>query len=293
MPERSSRIRAQLIVLSAYVLATFAAGVMLHFIPSLHPITRVAIADTVATAVVFAFSRAFENSSVYDPYWSVAPMVIAAYLVFGLNGEAGISVRKWLALLVVFVWGARLTFNWIRGWKGFHQEDWRYLQFKPKWGAFYWPLSFLGIHFFPTVCTFLGCLPLFVITISERPVGWLDLLGAGIALAGTLIEGTGDEQLRAFREDPANKGGICDVGLWHYSRHPNYFGECTFWLGLWVMGYAAAPEAAAWTAIGVVVIVALFVFYSIPAAEKRSLERRADYAEHQKHVSAFVPWFRK
>jgi steroid 5-alpha reductase family enzyme len=125
---------------------------------------------------------------------------------------------------------------------------------------------------------------------SDRPIGLLDLAGVGISLAGAIIEGVADEQLRSHRH--AAKGAICDVGLWRYSRHPNYFGECLFWLGLFVLGLAAEPGDAWYAVSGVVVIVGLFLFYSIPAAERRSLARRAAYGEHQKRVSAFIPWFR-
>jgi len=272
-----------------------AAAITVRAMPNAQPIVRVAIADVVATVVVFAFSRAFDNSSFYDAYWTIAPMVIAPYLAFGPHATEGISVRKWLAIAVVFAWGLRLTWNWVLGWKGLAHEDWRYLHFRPKWGGVYWPLSFLAFHLFPTVCTFLGCLPLFVIMSSSAPLRVLDLIGITIAAGGALIEAVADAQLRAYRaacESTGTSGGICEVGLWRYSRHPNYFGECSFWFGLWILGVASAPSAAAWTASGVVLIVALFVFGTIPMMERRSLERRSEFAEHRRKVSMFVPWFR-
>ena len=276
-------------------MAVAAAWASVRVLPDAPPIMHVAIADVIATVVIFAFSRAFDNSSFYDAYWTIAPMVIAPYLAFGPYATEGISVRKWLALAVVLVWGGRLTWNWVRGWQGLAHEDWRYVHFRPKWGRRYWAGSFLAFHFMPTVCTFLGCLPLFVIMSSPRPLRLLDLAGVGVALGGAIVEAVADAQLRNFRADcttQGRSGGICEAGLWRYSRHPNYFGECTFWVGLWLLGAAAAPADAVWTSAGAVVIIALFVFGTIPMMERRSIERRPAFADHQRKVSMLVPWFR-
>ena len=107
-----------------------------------------------------------------------------------------------------------------------------------------------------------------------------------------VIEAIADEQLRDFRLR-SERGAICDVGLWRHSRHPNYFGECTFWLGLCLMGLAAEPSQALTSVIGVVVVLALFLGYSIPAAERRAIERRPEFVQHQARVSALVPWPRR
>src|SRR5262249_8802343 len=85
------------------------------------------VADGAATVVVFAFSVAADNSSVYDPYWSVAPMVIAPWLV--ARAAPGVPlVRQIVVVALVMAWGARLTWNWARGWQGLAHEDWRYVE---------------------------------------------------------------------------------------------------------------------------------------------------------------------
>lgn len=295
---KKASLGAHALVWSSYILALLAAWGTLRLLPDAHPLVRVAVADVVATVVVFAFSRAFDNSSFYDAYWSIAPMAIAPYLAFGQYETDGISVRKWLALLVVYAWGARLTSNWLRNWEGLKHEDWRYIVFRKQWGKAYWPLCFLAIHFFPTVCTYLGSLPLFVAMSSERPLGVLDIVGVVVGLSGAIIEGIADEQLRAYtakkQQAPDEaKGGVCEVGLWRWSRHPNYFGECTFWVGLWIIALAADPSRAWWAASGAVLIILMFVFGTIPMAEKRALARRPEFAEYQRKVSVLVPWFRK
>jgi steroid 5-alpha reductase family enzyme len=109
-----------------------------------------------------------------------------------------------------------------------------------------------------------------------------------VTTGAILIEALADEQLRAFVKSGQASGAIMQSGLWAYSRHPNYFGEMTFWWGMWLFGMAADP-AGWWTLVGPVCITIMFVYASIPMLDQRSIERRPDYAEHMKRVSGLVP----
>jgi steroid 5-alpha reductase family enzyme len=286
--------RAFGLVTLAYVVAVVAAWATLRFAPPLHPLLALLLADVVATAVIFGFSRVFDNSSFYDPYWSVMPIVLAAYLPFsGLPGVVPLDARQALMIAVVGVWAVRLTVNWMRGWTGLSHEDWRYVAFRKQFPRAYWLVSFAGVHLFPTICTFLGSLPMWPAATSGAPLGPLDFLGAAIALAGAVVEYVADEQMRAFRVAQLASGatsGTCEVGLWGWSRHPNYFGEITFWVGVWVLGITASPSDAWWTASGALTMIVLFVFASIPMMEKRSVARRPEYADVQRRISMLVPW---
>ena len=270
----------------AYVAAGAAGYGAVALAPPMHPVAQTALADVVGTVVIFGSSRLTDNSSMYDAYWSVLPMALAGWHV-ALAPAGADGARKWLVLALVAVWGLRLTYNWLRGWPGLHHEDWRYRDFRVQWGRWYWPGSFAGIHFFPTVLTWLGCLSLWPAMQSATPLGPLDAVAAVVTLGATAIEAVADEQLRAFRASKA--GGICDVGLWSRSRHPNYFGEIGFWVGLWLFVVAAAPADAGWTSVGPLSMWLLFRFASIPLADKRSLARRPGYAEHIARVPALVP----
>jgi steroid 5-alpha reductase family enzyme len=190
----------------------------------------------------------------------------------------------------VFAWGFRLTHNWARRWEGLAHEDFRYVDLRKKHGKLYWVVSFTGIHFFPTVLVFLGCLPLYYATSSDRGFGFLDLLGAGTALAATFIEARADEELRDFVANKPEKSAILKTGLWRFSRHPNYFGEILFWWGILLLGVAGS-FAAAWTAVGAVAITFLFKFVSVPLMDARMLERRPHYADHVKTSNAILPWW--
>lgn len=280
--------RAFLLVAGAYLAGLGAAIAVASALPHVHPLLTVLAADLAATLVVFAFSRAFDNSSFYDPYWSVAPLVIAPYLV--LRSEAGWTARAILVVAAVAFWGARLTWNWASGWQGLGHEDWRYADMRSK-GRAYWPISFVGFHFMPTLMVFLGCFGLYPALVAPaRPLGLLDLLAAAVAVGAVVIEAVADAQLHRFCAEK-KPGEILSRGLWRLSRHPNYFGEVLFWWGVWLLGVAAAPGEALWTFAGPVAMTGLFVFISVPLLDKRSLERRPGYAEHMKRVSALVPWF--
>jgi steroid 5-alpha reductase family enzyme len=286
--------RAFALVTVAYVIALAAAWATMRFAPPMHPLLLLFAADAVATVVVFGFSRAFDNSSFYDAYWSVMPMALAAYLPFsGLPGVVEVGPRQLVMIAVVSFWGLRLTVNWMRGWSGLEHEDWRYVGFREQFPRAYWAISFAGLHFFPTVCTFLGSLAMWPAATSDAPLGALDLAGAAVAIAATVIEYVADEQMRAFRREQAARGGgggTCERGLWSWSRHPNYFGEISFWVGVWMIGVAASPGDAWWTASGPLTMIVLFVFASIPLMEKRSLARRPEYADVQRRISMLIPW---
>ncbi|MFO0589150.1 MAG: DUF1295 domain-containing protein [Polyangiaceae bacterium] len=252
----------------------------------------VAAADLAATVAVFVFSVIFDNTSVYDPYWSVAPLAIAPYLAMRPEASAAPLARKVLVCALVAFWGLRLTYNWARGFTGLGHEDWRYVDIRNKTGRAYWLASFFGLQFFPTVMVYLGCLPLPSVLASTAPLGIGDAIAAIITFGAVMIELVADEQLRAFRRKKKAKGEIMREGLWAFSRHPNYFGEVAFWWGLFAFAIFL-DRSLYWTGAGAVAITALFVFASIPMLDRRSLKGRPEYAEHMKRVSALVPWFPK
>ena len=286
----ASRARSFLVIAAAYVAALVVAALVVRWIgPEVHPLRVVALADLAATIVVFAASVAANNSSVYDPYWSVAPLVIAPWLAARPIAAGAPLARQALVIGLVTLWGIRLTYNWARGFAGLGHEDWRYVDIRARTGRAYWPASLFGIHLMPTVMVYLGCLALYPALTSPRPLGPLDAVAAAVTLGAVAVELVADEQLRAFRND-RREGEILARGIWAFSRHPNYFGEVSFWWGLFVFALAADPGAW-WAGAGAAAITALFVFVSIPLLDRRSVARRPAYADHMKRVSALVPWF--
>ncbi len=278
----------------AYVVAgVIAYGVGLFLaVRDIPPIAVAFIADVVATVVVFAFSLAFRNSSFYDPYWSVAPIPIAIYFSAQPQAIEASFLRQFVVVTLVTIWGCRLTYNWARGWTGLDHEDWRYRDIKEKTGRLYWPVSFVGIHMMPTLWVFFGCLPLYpALMFGSRPFGPLDVIAALITFGAIRLEAEADKQLVAFRASGPPPEAVLDTGVWAWSRHPNYFGEMSFWWGLWLFGFAADPYSWRWTILGAVSITLMFRFVSLPLIERRMAEKRpSTFADVQQRVSLVVPW---
>jgi steroid 5-alpha reductase family enzyme len=112
---------------------------------------------------------------------------------------------------------------------------------------------------------------------------------AGVAVWVTAVvgESIADRQLARFRADPTNSGQVCQVGLWRYSRHPNYFFEWVHW---WSYVLIARGAPLAW--IGpVVMLLFLFRLTGIPHTEQQAIRSRGErYREYQRTTSIFVPW---
>jgi len=288
-PDRTSAAhrRVLLACAAAYATALIAALATGAALAGHHPLLVAAAADAAATAAVFAFSVVLDNSSLYDPYWSVAPIPIALFWAAVPPGP-----RAWLVLLLVAAWGARLTANCLVRWRSLADEDFRYAEIRARTGRLYWPASFLSIHLLPTAWVFLGLLPIYpALAGSGAPLGWLDLLAALVTATAIAIEGMADLQLRRFLAVRRNAEEVLDAGLWAVSRHPNYLGEVLFWWGLFLFGLAASPaESRAWTAIGPLSITALFVFVSIPWMDRRMLQRHPGWAERLRRVPALLPF---
>lgn len=270
-PEPSSRRRGLLVCLGVYAAAGGVAAGVLLLARGLHPIWAAALADLAATVVVFLGSLAFNNSSVYDPYWSVAPPFIALFWMLSA-GTAGRPLRQAVAGGLLLIWAARLTFNWVRRWRGLGHEDWRYADWR-RFGSAYWPASFAGFHLMPTLFVFLGCLSLWpALTAGGRPFGFLDALAAAVTVGAITIETVADRQLACFLRTAGSRQ-LMDRGLWSRFRHPNYFGEVSFWWGLWLFGLSAAPSWW-WTVVGPAAITALFLGVSVPMMERHLAVRR-------------------
>jgi steroid 5-alpha reductase family enzyme len=274
-------------VTAAYLLAGAAAWLT---VVALHaaPLAEALIADVVATVVIWALSELLRNASLYDPYWSVAPPVIAIAWAVGGDGD---TTRAAVVCGLVAVWGVRLTLNWATGWRGLGHEDWRYRKLRVDTRGLlpFWVVSLGGIQLMPTLLVFAGLLAVYpALTSDAHAFGAVDVVALVVTAAAIVTEATADLQLRAFARDPAHRGAIADRGLWAVSRHPNYLGQIGFWWGLWLFALAADPSWW-WTVVGPLAMVALFVTVSVPMMDARSLQRRAGYAEHMAAVPALIP----
>ena len=283
--------KALSIVAAAYVLALLAATGTGYLYRGLHPVFMILSADIAGTLVIYIFGRIFHNASFYDPYWSIAPLFMALFWLYGFSSWAAVTLRQIIVAVLVFAWGLRLTFNWARRWQGLKDEDWRYRDLRTKSKGWFWLVDLVGIELMPTIMVFLGCLSLYpALAAGGNRFNILDIAAIIITAGAILIEATADEQLRDFLKKKPVPGEIMAEGLWAYARHPNYLGEVTFWWGLFFFAIASGISYW-WTIIGPVFITALFTFISVPMMDKRNATRRPGYDEYTKNTPALIPRF--
>ena len=289
MTKSMSKTRSLSLVGAAYVIAIGVATVWLTWGPTTGRLwLDTLIADVLATLVVFVFSRLYRNSSFYDAYWSVAPPLLMFYW-WSQSGPGVDQLRCWLVAVVVVLWAVRLTANWVYGFPGLHHEDWRYPMFRERAGRWEFLVDLIAIHLIPTMQVFAGMLPVYVaVTRPGSGLVWLTGIAFVLGLAAVTVELVADVQLHRFVRD-RRPGEVMDRGLWSWSRHPNYFGEFSFWFALALFGIAASPSDAWWLVLGSLAMLGMFLGASIPMMETRSLQRRPGYQDVIDRVPRFVP----
>lgn len=274
------KVRDLLIVAAIYLLAYVIGFLLCRDMEDV--ILKFFVFDIVATAVTFVFSVILVNSSVYDAYWSLTPMVMSIWL-FAEYKACGLW--QILFLLVFNFWSLRLTINWILVFTDFSYEDWRYRKFRDETHKILWPaVNFFGIHLTPTLVVFAGMLPLF--EIAKGNIGIWSLAGMLIVFIGVMLEILADKAMHGFLA--GNNGQkVCKNGLWKYSRHPNYLGEISVWVGVFaaMMPYATDKW---YYGIGCLSIAVMFNVVSIPLMEKRQMSRREEYAQYKKETSRLL-----
>jgi steroid 5-alpha reductase family enzyme len=289
MTEKKLSSAASSLIMASVYLFTIGASILIGmFLPIESPLFKAAAVDGIATVIIFAFSMLFNNSSMYDPYWSAAPIVFVGYWV-GASAES-LTLRSALILLLTAIWGVRLTFNFWRRWKGIHHEDWRYADYRVSAKKLYWVLSFFGFHLFPTIIVFAAGVPIYYAVTSSAAFNLVDIAAAIIAVIAILIEAGADSQMRRHVLTGGGNAKTYRSGLWAYSRHPNYFGEVLFWWGMFVF-VSAADFDHWWTVFGPLGVTVLFSAISLRLIETRMCERHPDYAQIQKEISILIPWF--
>ena len=290
---KASKLISLLLCLISYIVAVgVAIGIGITLNQLLHPIMIAFIADLIATMIIYFLSVYFKNTSLYDPYWSVIPIIIVLYWLFTADNFPVINIRQIIILTIVIIWGVRLTYNWVKGWKGLVHEDWRYTKYREDQPRLFWFINLTGLQMMPTLLVFLGCVPLyFGITYTEPTLTVFDIIGVAIAVAAITIETLADEQLRNFVKTK-QEHEFMTTGIWSVTRHPNYFGEVSFWWGLFFFSLTAGIVNI-WTIAGPISITILFLIVSIPLMENRLLKKYPDYQQYKSKVSRLVPWFHK
>jgi steroid 5-alpha reductase family enzyme len=221
--------------------------------------------------------------------------IVAAILPWILSDDGAFLIeRKIIITVFIILWGARiavfLTFRSF-GKDEKTKEDRRFKIMRDDWGKTFWWRSFVQLYISQVILVFIIGFPA-IVTNSSTEVGLVvtDYIGIGIWIVGFFFEFTADLQMLLFKRKPENKGKVMTKGLWKFSRHPNYFGEITMWLGIFFVGLSPYRVLNFVGVISPIIIALALIFVSgIPLAEKR-YENNEEYQEYKKRTSALIPW---
>lgn len=243
----------------------------------------------VLMSILWIISVAIKNVSIVDLFWGTGFVIVS---VFYFLKTDGFGLRKTILMILVAVWGLRLSIYlaWRNIGKG---EDFRYGEFRKSYGSNYWWISFFQTFLLQGVLMWLISAPLLGAQFhsGKDHLNILDFTGILLWLIGFLFETFGDLQLAGFRSDPGNKGKVLDRGLWKYTRHPNYFGDSAVWWGYGLLSLAAGSYLPV---LGSFLMTALIIKVSgVALLEKSLASKKPEYREYARKTSAFIPWFPK
>ncbi len=242
-------------------------------------------------ALVYRLARRMDNYGIVDIAWSYA---FAPLAIFYALAGSGWGPRRALIATLATVWSLRLGTHLYRRVMSHHPvEDTRYQELRRSWSANFASKMAWFFQSQAASVVVLG-IPFFLIVRNPAPaLHPLEIAAAVLWLLALLGEALADAQLAAFKRDPANRGRVCAVGLWRFSRHPNYFFEWLIWVAYFVFALASPWGCLAIIAPGTILYLLLRVT-GIPLTEQQSLRSKGDaYRRYRATTSAFVPWFPK
>ncbi len=256
-------------------------------------IVAVTVGLSLAMLGAWALQRATGNAGWVDVVWTFTTG--AGGVAYALAPTAGYvpGPRAFLVAALVAIWSSRLGLHLAVRSARAMGEDARYAYFRQQWGdAFEGRL--LGFLQIQALAAALLTLSILVAARNPAPgLKWTDFAGAAILAAAIAGEGLADRQLARFKSYRPNREAICDVGLWSWSRHPNYFFE---WLGWLAYPLMAIDLAGRWPWGWLALTGPAFMFYllrfasGVPPTEAAMAHSRGPtFARYQARVSAFFP----
>lgn len=241
--------------------------------------------------LVWIWAWRIQNAGVVDIFWAFNFTVIAAVIWLMADGY---EARKNMVCLLLALWSLRLgIYLLIRVGSHLQEEEGRYKQLRKEWGPNPDRTFFIFFQAQALSNIFLS-IPFFIIALNKQePLTVLEYAGAGMWFTSIIGEGLSDWQLKQFKKNPANKGKVCQSGLWNYSRHPNYFFQFMIWVSVFILSLSTP-----WGWVSIVCPLTIFYLIwkvtGIPMTEEQSLRSKGDaFREYQRTTSVFVPWFKK
>ena len=256
----------------------------------LQALAAIAVALSVLMAGAWWVQQRTGNSGWVDTIWTFSLGLVGAGSALWPVAGAAPNLRQWLVAALVALWSLRLGAHIAVRTAGI-ADDPRYAAFASEWGADSPRKMFVFLQ-----NQGFGSIPLaFAVFVAAHfPSDVLrlqDYLGALVLLTGIAGEALADAQLKTFRTDPANKGRVCDAGLWRWSRHPNYFFEWFGWLAYPVMAISIDYPWGWATLLAPIFMYWILVHVTgIPPLEEQMLRSRGErYRDYQSRTSMFFP----
>jgi len=242
----------------------------------------------VAFAAMWALCVRLGNYGFLDVTWTLSIGVLA--LMDGVLGS-GDGLRRILFTVTGLVWSLRLgLFVLFRVARHHPSEDKRYRSLREIWQG---PGAFLVFFELQALIAVAFSIPFALAAVAPAPrfspLEGLGLIAAGVGIVG---EAVADHQSQMFKSRNDSRRKILDIGLWRYSRHPNYFFEIVYWVGIAI---AVLPLPWGWIALVCPVLIIYFLLRvtGVPLTEKHSIETHGEaYREYQRRTSAIIPWVR-
>lgn len=232
---------------------------------------------------LWAVSLRQQNCSIADVAWG--PGILLTGLIYYFTSD-GRTLRAHLTLALLAIWAIRLaTHLYFR--MRLQGEDFRYVKWRDDYDH-WWLVSYVKIFLLQAVVGWIISLPIYFAIVSVVPASLtiLDYLGILLFVAGMVFEGLGDEQLRRFRANRANRGKVLDTGLWRYTRHPNYFGEALVWWGFGLIGVATGGLPGL---LGPAIFTYFLIYVSGVALLESTLIQKAGYIQYVGRTPPFLP----
>jgi steroid 5-alpha reductase family enzyme len=239
-------------------------------------------------AVLWLWHLRLRNAGIVDVGWAMSVAGLAVF--YGWFGPGDPARRAILAAMMA-TWGARLAWYLLHDRVLGRPEDGRYADLRAR-GSYAASWNFFPFFQAQAIAAWLLAIPAWIAALDPTaPFGVVEASAAAIWVVALLGESIADRQLERFKAQPANRGRTCRIGLWRYSRHPNYFFEWLIWVA-YALFASASPYG--WIAIAcpLLMLYLLFRVTGIPATEAQAIRTRGDdYRHYQATTNAFVPWF--
>jgi len=230
-----------------------------------------------------------KNAAVVDVGWALGLVLVALWFAWQGPGD---GLRRALLAGFAALWGLRLALYLLKTRVIGQVEEGRYQELRRVWKNG-WAVKIFFLFQFQALLDLLFGIPFLLAAFNPSPqLHLLEVLGLALVLLGIGGETLADRQLARFKKAPANRGKVCQVGLWNYSRHPNYFFEWLVWLGFFLFALPA-PHGYVAVIAPLTMLFFLFKVTGIPATEAQALRSKgAAYGRYQQSTSRFVPWFK-